>query len=221
MESLQEQIQQCINAIVKDAPKEIVETMMKATADLKNSGIEDKSLKTGDLAPKFTLKNHKNEECVLTDVLSDSVVVLNFYRGGWCPYCNLELNALQLALPEIKQYGGSLVAISPETPDNSLSTIEKNNLEFEILYDHGNQLAEEFGLVFELPESLKPIYDSFGLNIPAYNGDDSYRLPMPATYIIGPQGKILYHFIDADYTKRAEPDEIISILKNIKGKVSI
>ena len=187
--------------------------MVNATEELKKSGIEDKSLKTGDIAPFFRLTNQKGQECSLTDLLNDSLVVINYYRGGWCPYCNLELNALQQILPEISKHGARLAAISPETPDNSLTTHEKNNLDFDILYDKGNKLSEEFGLVFKLPDALRPIYDSFGLDIPAYNGDESYTLPMPATYIVGSKGKILYHFIDADYTKRAEPAEIINVLK--------
>jgi len=214
MESLQKQIQEVINGFVKQAPEDVVKTMVNATADLKNSGIEDKSLKTGDIAPLFTLPNHKGEKCSLTDLLDDSLVVINFYRGGWCPYCNLELSALQRALPEIEKTGARLIAISPETSDNSLTTREKNNMAFDILFDQGNKLSEKFGLIFKLPEFLRPIYDNFGLDIPAYNGDDSFVLPMPATYIVGPEGKILYHFIDADYTKRVEPSEIINVLKN-------
>lgn len=141
--------------------------------------------------------------------------VLGFYRGGWCPYCNMELNALQKVLSEIEQAGAKLVAISPEVPDHSLATMEKNELTFDVLYDEGNRVAKTFGLVFELPEVLRPLYDELGIDIIGHNGDNSFQLPMPATYIISQQGEILYHFIDADYTKRSEPAEIIEKLREM------
>jgi peroxiredoxin len=124
----------------------------------------------------------------------------------------MELNALQQKLPEIEQTGAKLVAISPETPDNSLTTQERNTLAFDILYDQGNTVAKTFGLVFELPQVLRPIYERLGLDIPGHNGDETFELPVPATYIINREGKILYHFIDADYTRRSEPEEIVAAL---------
>lgn len=105
------------------------------------------------------------------------------------------------------------MAISPEMPDHSLSTIEKNELAFDVLYDQGNKVAELFGLVYELPEVLRPIYADLSIDIPEYNGDSTFTIPMPATYIINQDGSILYHFIDADYTKRSEPAEIVKRLK--------
>ncbi len=116
-------------------------------------------------------------------------------------------------MPEIKQAGARLVAISPEKPDHSLSTREKNELAFDVLFDQGNKVAESFGLVFELPEVLRPIYASFGIDIPEYNGDATFKLPIPATFIIGQDGVIRYHFVDADYTKRSEPAEIVEKLQ--------
>jgi peroxiredoxin len=98
-------------------------------------------------------------------------------------------------------------------PDHSLSTREKNELAFDVLYDKGNTVAELFGLVFELPEVLRPIYANFGIDIPKYNGDSTFKIPMPATYIINQEGKIQYHFVDADYTKRSEPAEIVAQLQ--------
>lgn len=116
-------------------------------------------------------------------------------------------------MAKIEQAGAKLVAISPETPDHSLSTREKNELTFDVLYDKGNKVAESFGLVFVLPEVLRPIYKNMGIDIQGHNGNSTFDLPMPATYIINQQGRILYHFVDADHTKRQEPGEIINILK--------
>lgn len=194
-------------------PADILTVMDNATTSLKETDIESGAINVGAIVPDFTLPNHNGEERSLKDLLKESTVVLSFYRGGWCPYCNLELAALQRALPEMEAQGAKLIAISPETPDNSLSTREKNDLNFDVLYDKGNSVAESYGLVFELSEDLRPIYDKFGLDIPAYNGDDTFRLPIPATYVIDQSGKVTYAFADADYTKRLEPDDIIAALK--------
>ena len=123
---------------------------------------------------------------------------------------------MQLALPEIEALGAQLVTVSPELPDKSLTTAERNDLAFEVLSDVGNKVAREFGLVFSLAEKLRPIYASFGIDIPAYNGDDTFELPMPATYVIDTDGTILHAFVDTDYTKRLEPAEIVEILKTTK-----
>ncbi len=123
---------------------------------------------------------------------------------------------MQLALPEIEALGAQLVTVSPELPDKSLSTAEKNEIAFEVLSDVGNKTTRDFGLVFSLAEKLRPIYASFGIDIPAYNGDDTFELPMPATYVIGTDGTIVHALADADYTIRLEPAEIIEILKTTK-----
>jgi peroxiredoxin len=193
-------------------PAEILDTMAQATVALKQSGIEDNSIKSGMKAPDFSLPNHKGESLSLSGLLADSVVVLSFYRGGWCPYCNLELNALQQSIPEIEARGARLVAISPELPDKSMTTRERHALSFDVLYDKGNGVAGRYGLVFTLPEVLRPIYEKSGLDIPAYNGDSTFTLPLPATYIIGQDGIVNHHFVDADYTHRMEPASIVEKL---------
>lgn len=122
---------------------------------------------------------------------------------------------MQLKLPEIESLGAQLVAISPNLPDKSLSTVEKNRIAFEVLSDVGNHVAREFGLVFTLSEKLRPIYASFGIDIPAFDGDDTFELPMPATYVIDTDDTITYAFVDPDYTKRLGPAEIVNVLKNM------
>ncbi len=197
------------------APAEVQGVMATATENLAASGIIDRSLKVGDRIPAITLPDATGKSFSVQEALAKGPVVIAFYRGGWCPYCNLELKALQNVLPEIKAAGATLIAISPETPDNSLSTQEKNELTFTVLTDDKNAVSRELGLVFALPEELRPIYSSFGINIPAYNGDESFELPVPATYVVAPDGSIVYTFADADYTKRAEPADVVSALKAI------
>ncbi|NEQ46851.1 MAG: AhpC/TSA family protein [Leptolyngbya sp. SIOISBB] len=190
--------------------------MAQAGADIAQLGIEDQSLKTGDRLPEFTLTNALGNPVAIADLLQQGPLVIAFYRGGWCPYCNLELRALQQALPAIKAEGAQLVAIAPETPDHSLSTQEKNELTFEVLSDIGNQVAREFGLVFTLPESLLPIYQSFGIDVAAHNGDENFELPVPATYVVTPEGKIVHHFVNVDYKQREDPEAILTVLKSLK-----
>jgi len=125
---------------------------------------------------------------------------------------------LQLALPRIKELGASLVAVSPQTPDNSVSTAEKIKLTFEVLSDVGNHVARQFGLVFVLSEELRPIYAGFGIDIPAANGDDTFELPIPATYVIDHDRKIRMAFVDADYTQRVDPEIVLSALKQLRKR---
>ena len=123
---------------------------------------------------------------------------------------------MQLELSRIEALGASLVAISPETPDNSLSTFEKNHFSFEVLSDTGNRVSRAFGIVFTLPTDLRPIYAGFGIDIPAANGDDTFELPIPATYLVGTDRKILKAFVDPDYTKRLDPQEIVEALREFR-----
>ncbi len=215
MKTLKDTITDFDRRKAENLPAEILQTMDDTTRMLKASGLEYHGLKTGDQSPMFSLSDQKGVTLSLSDYLAQGILVLSFYRGGWCPYCNMELNALQKELPEIERAGAKLVAISPETPDNSLTTREKNKLAFDILFDQSNKVAKSFGLVFQLPEVLRPVYVKLGIDIPDHNGDDTFELPMPATYIINQEGKILYHFFDADYTRRSEPGEILETLRNL------
>ncbi len=183
--------------------------MDEATARLRASGIVESSLQVGEVATGFVLPLASGAMVSLAGLLAHGPVVLAFYRGGWCPYCSTELRALQAHLGEITSAGATLVAISPQVPDNSLSTAERLALGFPVVSDVGNVVSESFGLVFSLPESLRAVYESFGIDVPGANGDETFRLPIPATYVIAPDGTVAWRFVDADYTKRAEPDAVI------------
>jgi len=179
---------------------------------VKKNGILDKALNVGDLAPNFQLNIALGEQVELYQYLKKGKVILTWYRGGWCPYCNLTLQRLQLELPAFEANGAHLIALTPELPDKSLSTSEKHDLKFEVLSDVGNKIGKEYGIVFTLTNDVANAYnESFGIN--EYNGDDSNELPLAATYIINEDGKIIYAFLDEDYRNRAEPDELIEFLK--------
>jgi peroxiredoxin len=172
-------------------------------------------LKVGDHAPVFALPDAKGDVIDFGTLLKKGPVVVTFYRGGWCPYCNLELKAFQDVLPEIKAAGASVLAISPEKPDDVLSTIEKNALAFDVLSDVGQKVGRAFGLVYEFTGELRGVYQGFGRDIPAYNGTPGeWALPVPATYIVDRDGTIIYACANVDYRDRADPREIIAVLTN-------
>lgn len=180
-----------------------------------NSGILESAKNIGDIAPNFELENALGETVSLKSYLDKGPVVLVWYRGGWCPYCNLTLHHLQEELPNFKAEGANLLALTPELPDESINTSEKHDLEFEVLSDIHNKIAKEYGVVFKLTEEVAEKYNAnFGLN--AHNGDTSNELPLAATYIINTDGTIEYAFLDADYRNRAEPSEITRFLKEMK-----
>lgn len=215
METLKEQIVALQSKMLPNISLEALEVMLQATQDLKTSGIEDNSLKSGDKVHEFVLPNYDGSERKLSDYLKKGHLVLSFYRGSWCPYCNLELAALQARLPEINDLGAQLVAISPEMADLSNTFVEQRGLVFDVLYDKGNRVAESFGLLMTLPEALKPLYANFGIDLPKHNADNSFTLPLPATYVINNHGEVVGVFVDADYTKRMEPEDIIRVLERV------
>ena len=201
--SLQAQIAEYDKQKNASAPKEILELMASTTHELMEAGLANDALQVGDYAPDFSLPNVHGELVTLAEMLAHGPVVLNFYRGGWCPYCNYELRAFEE------------VAISPETPDNSLTTKDKNELSYAVLSDVGNNVSNDYGLVYSLDERLRPVYKNSGVDLPATNGDDTFNLPMPATYVINQSGEIVYAFVSEDYTKRAEPSEVVKILTTL------
>lgn len=213
--SLNEKINEYKIAFKEKAPQNIQELMQQTTAALAESGITLKAPKTNEIMPEFSLPNHKGNNVSLSSLLEGGPVVVTFYRGGWCPYCNFELREYQESLEEIKSLGATLVAITPELPDASLSTSEKNELAFEVLSDVNAEYAKDLGLVFSLPDALKPIYLSFGIDVEAHNGKGQFGLPLAATFVIAKDGTIASAFVDADYTLRQEPSEVISVLKSL------
>lgn len=200
------------NNVKEKVPAEVWQKMIAATEALNKADLVKNALKTGDIFPDFSLKNQHGEARRFADYLATGPVILNIYRGGWCPYCNLEMKAFHDILPEITARGAQLVGMSPETPEHAQDTAQKADINIDILSDVGNTVSRQLGLVFTLAVELKPIYQQFGIDIPAFNGDNTFTLPMPATYLIDQSGKVLYHFIDADYTLRQEPKELIALI---------
>jgi peroxiredoxin len=196
-------------------PKRVA-MMEAATAKLRATGIESNALRVGNKAPDITLPNSSGDQQTLKALWMTGPVVVVFYRGGWCPYCNLELRAWQQHLPALQSLGASLVAISPQTPDNSLSTAEKNALSFKVLSDSALVAAKGFGIAFSLPPELINLYSSVGNNLPELNGNGQWILPVPATFVLDQAGMIRFAHIEADYRDRAEPSDVISVVRSLR-----
>ena len=196
-------------------PADITRLMDKATAELIQSKLADQVVGVGSEAPGFTLPNATGQQVTLSQMLTRGPVVISFYRGIWCPFCNLEQRALQQHLPQINELGASLVAISGQTPDNSLSMAEKNELTYEVLSDIGLIVASSYGLVFRLPDYLQEAYEQLGHPLPMFNGPGQQTLPIPATFVVDRDGIVRFAYANPDYTHRADPKDVLATFKSI------
>jgi peroxiredoxin len=184
--------------------------------ELRASFALERAIRSGDLAPDFTLPDARERDVSLGSMLKAGPAVVTFYRGGWCPYCNIQLRAYQAVLRDITALGARLVAISPQLPDGSLSTAEANELTFSVLSDIGNTVARSYGLVWSLPEELRAALRSNNKALPRINGDDSWELPVPATYVVARDGRVVLAAIDVDYRNRLEPEAILTALQSLR-----
>lgn len=196
-------------------PDNVKAIMADAARHLSQTDLGKKAPKVGEKLKNFSLPNQLGKTRNLEDLRKTGPVVITFYRGGWCPYCNLELRAYQRVLQDIKTLGATLVAITPELPDASLSTSEKNELEFEILTDVNSDYARKLDLIFTLEEELRVIYEGFGIDLEKHNGTGQFDLPLAATFIVNIDGTITSAFVDLDYKLRKDPSEIVKDLKSL------
>jgi peroxiredoxin len=214
---VRKELEEFREAISKKAPPERLRAYEQGIDEVRKSGITAKALKVGDHAPDFELSNAAGKKVKLYDLTARGPVVITWYRGGWCPYCNIALRGFQKSLPEIRAAGAALVALSPELPDNSMSTAEKNHLEFEVLSDRGNKVAHAYGIAYKIPKVV--VEQSKGrLDLAKHNGDESSELPLGATYVVDRGGIIRYAFVDSDYRKRAEPSAVVATLREMDKK---
>lgn len=205
-----------LNAILdgfKDkAPEPVYTTVTESRNNFINSFNANAAIQVGDTLPEFSLSDAVGNQRSSGELLSKGPLLITFYRGEWCPFCNIILTNFQKILPDIQTKGVTFVAISPELPNQSLSTSEKHDLQFPVLSDVGNQFAKKLGILFQQPDSLRPIFDKFGHNLKERNGDDSFIVPVPATILVDQDGKVKNTYINADYTQRVEPQEVLKWL---------
>jgi peroxiredoxin len=201
---------------VRTAPATRVALYEAKVEELRATFAVEATAKAGDQAPGFELPDARGGQVSLSSLLRHGPAVVTFYRGGWCPYCNLQLRAYQAILPEIAALGARLVAISPQLPDGSLSTAEADKLTFAVLSDVGNRVAKRYRLVYALPNELREALRANNKALPEINGDESWELPVPATYVIAPDGRIRLAHVDVDYRRRLEPEAILACLNSLR-----
>ena len=215
---LQQQTDAFFAQAKSQVPADLLQDLLSPIEQLITSGAAERVLGEGPQVPDFTLPDALGNAVTLSHLLMQGPVVICFYRGAWCPYCNLELRAYQRVLPQLQELGATLVAISPQTPDHSLSLVEKQKLTFTVLSDVGNQVARQFGLVFTIDEAVRTAHKRIGANLPAFNGDDSWELPMAGTFLVDQSGTIRLAFVDPDFSRRLDPSVVIAQLKELKGQ---
>jgi peroxiredoxin len=200
----------------KKAPPEVVAVFHRSTAELIASGQAARALNVGDRAPAFRLPDSGRATVTSAELLAKGPLVVTFYRGAWCPYCNMDLQAIEAAASQIRSLGASLVAISPQTPASSSKSQRDNALSFPILSDHGGEIAAAFGLRWRVEEELKAVMTAFKVDLAVFNSEPSWTLPMPARYVIAPDGVIAYSEVNPDYTRRPDPSELLPILQRLR-----
>lgn len=188
-------------------------------SNLRNSGVADSVIGEGSIAPNFVLPDHLGAQWELASALQSGPVVLKFYRGSWCPYCNLELRAYQLQLPRIRERGASFVAVSPEKRDFAQGFITEEKLEFPVLSDYGNTVARKFGLEFTLDEQVRDLMKELGNDLNVKNDEDRWTLPIPGIFVISTGGRIEYSFAEPDFTLRADPNTVLEALDKLRGSL--
>ena len=203
--------------IAKYVPAETQAVYAGAVADLRQKRLAANALPIGSNICEFQLQDHDGKSISSFHLLANGRLVLCFIRGRWCPFCVGQMEAMNLVLPEIKEESATLVAISPQTVKQSYFMRDQHKLRFPLLSDPGNHVARQFGLTYRVPDEQKSIYQRAFVNLPFVNGDDSWELPIPATYIIDRDGTVLYASANEDYTERPEPEEIVHFLANQSG----
>src|SRR5438552_9109383 len=211
--SLREQFAERKELIAKYVPPEVQAIHSRAVAELQQQRTVESALAVGTKAPAFELNDHNGKLVSSTELLTKGRLIICFFRGRWCPFCVGQLEAMNLLVQEIQAAGASLIAISPQTVQQSFFMADQHKLQFPLLSDMGNDLARQFGVVYRVPEFQQAVYRRAFINLPLANGDESWELPIPATYLVERDGTVIYASSNPDYTERPEPGEILSAVK--------
>lgn len=218
--NLQEELDGFKAQFKKQAPEAAFEAFSRSTQELADSGQAERAVKAGDKAPDFVLTDSDRNEVALDDLLAKGPVVLTFYRGVWCPYCNIELQALEEVAADIRARGATLVAISMQGASYSRKSQRDNKLSFPILTDQNGELANKFGIRWSLQDYVIPIHRGFGVELPRIHGDGQWNLPMPARYVVDTDGTVAYAEVNPDYTRRPEPADLFPVLDKLKSSAA-
>ena len=203
--------------IAKYVPAETQAIHVRAVDELKRRRLAANILRVGSRIPEFQLQDHDSESVSSSDLLAKRRLVLCFIRGRWCPFCIGQMEAMNLVLPAIERAGGTLAAVSPQTVKQAFFMRDQHKLRFPLLFDAGNNIARQFGLTYRVSDEQQAVYQRAFVNLPFVNGDDSWELPIPATYIIDRDGTVLYASANEDYAQRPEPRDILRVLGGPQG----
>src|SRR5277367_4332043 len=199
---LQKELSAVEQMVREKTPSDVMPTIEASIHSVKESGFERGAIQPGEAIRDFELPDATGDMVKSLELRTRGPLLIVFYRGAWCPFCNLTLQAFQERYSEIASRGVTLVAISPQTPDHSLSLQEKHNLRFPVLSDSGNKVAQQFGIVFELDRDLRVVREQFSVDIPTFNGEHSFQLPVPAVFLVSKDGTVLDSFVEVNYMKR-------------------
>ncbi|MFH5183393.1 peroxiredoxin-like family protein [Paenibacillus sp. TAB 01] len=212
--NLTDQLAAAAQAFQANTPMEAQVKFGQMIEQLQQTG-KASGMKVGDKAPDFKLPNARSNEVILYDELGKGPVILVFYRGGWCPFCNMQLKAYQKVLPDIQALGAQLIAISPQKPDHSLSQQEKEELEFQVLTDLDGSVSSEYNLLFDVPQGAREVMEGFGLDLAEYNHASKWILPVPAVFMIDESSIIRSSYVNPNFMQRQSPEEIIRELQKL------
>lgn len=213
--TLTEQLHATRNMTMSRMPQSIIQTFENGIEDIRANGLVDKALKVGDNLPDFSLLNIYGSPTKSGHVHNSEFLVLNFYRGGWCPYCNMELRAYEKLKKDFENAGANIVAISAEVPQMAEQTASKNDISYPVLTDVDARFMKEIGIVFQLNENEKKEFLKFGMDFTQIHANENYELPVPAVYVINKNMKIVFVHFEADYMTRIEPSEVLNIIKEL------
>ena len=219
MTHLSEELLELSAMIQHETAPQLQSVLRQFIESLRRQHASERSLRVGDAVHDFTLKDQQNRPIRLYERLERGPVILVFFRGGWCPYCNLTLRAWRYALPDLEFMGGQLLALTPENSTYVQHTVQKNKVDFPVLHDIHSEVARQFGVSVALSSYMASFYRSLGLNLSRRNADVIARLPLPATYVIDRQGVIQYAFVEEDYTQRAEIKDVLQVLEHVQEEM--
>ena len=220
MDGLTKQLDAFMAGFMERTDPATAATLQASWIAREQAGLADQALKVGDQAPDFTLSDQTGKPVSLHGLLEGGPVVLTFFRGGWCPFCALTLRALAAIRPKLRRLGAELVAISPETPSNAAATAERNGLKFPVLTDLGNLVAKQYRLVWQLDEPMRAVYERLGHPLPKINGNNEWTLPVPAGFVVAPDGHIRYAHVHVRIDRRIEPQAALDAVQQLEHSPS-
>lgn len=211
--TLEEQLKQVRDTTLTRMPQSIVQVFKDSIRGIRDDKLKEQALQVGDQIPEISLKSIEGNPVGLIDLFQSEFLILNFYRGGWCPYCNMELREYERLKMDFMELGVSIAAVSAETPELATQTIDKNSISYPILTDDDAKLMKAIGIVFKLDEASKREYVNFGMDFSEIHGNENYELPVPAVYVINRDMEIVFVHFEEDYMTRMEPTEVLNFIK--------